>query len=240
MATEKGGSASAAAVRVALHAQQGRGGRTLLASEVVLKQFPGTLEFLLGTGSVAPSDDIRVSAHVRSARGCAADLHNHTPDSADYCELDTTADNIVKSALDAGLDVFAVTDHVSCASAGEVIAAAVRSDLRAGRGLLAIPGCELTVTYGRDEAHIVALFDQERHMARFKALIGLLDVGVRAVPFAQLPTFPFEHDPVGVCRAIDALGGVACVAHTDRWFGRIASSALRCFGGLRPRRRCQR
>lgn len=148
-----------------------------------------------------------------------ADLHNHTPASADHRRPATSAEEIVESALGAGLQVYAATDHLSCALVAELMAEARRVESETSRPLLVIPGMELRITYLGDEVHIVALFEPEHHVSHFNALMGLLGITSARFAYDDLPLVTCEYDPVGVCRAIDALGGIACVAHADRVFG---------------------
>lgn len=81
-----------------------------------------------------------------------ADLHIHTCLSP-CAELDMTPSFIVKTALEKGLDIIAITDHNSA----ENIPAAKKS---AGEsGLTVLAGMEITSS---EEAHILAFFDDER------------------------------------------------------------------------------
>ncbi len=77
-----------------------------------------------------------------------ADLHIHTCLSP--CgELSSSPRRVVRRAIEAGLDIIAVTDHNSA----ENTAAAVRA--AAGTGLTVLPGMELTSS---EEAHLLAIF----------------------------------------------------------------------------------
>lgn len=157
------------------------------------------------------------------------DLHNHTPASADFRTPErTSARDIVEAALDAGLHVYGATDHLTCAFAADLIAAAETVEAETGRRLLVVPGSELRVTYEGDEVHITALFPPGRYSVMFDALLGILGVVAGDTPDDLLPHVTFEYDPIEVCRIIDALGGIACVAHADRTFGeyRLIDSPL--------------
>ncbi len=159
----------------------------------------------------------------------AADLHNHTPASADHHRRsETAARDIVVSALGAGLDIYAATDHLDWGFSADLIEAADQVEDESGRRLLVVPGIELRITYRGDEAHIVALFDQDNYTHRFEALLTTLGVKAVLPGTDELPFFTFEYDPVDACRIIDALGGIACVAHADRAFGsyRLIERAL--------------
>ncbi len=81
-----------------------------------------------------------------------ADLHIHTCLSP-CAELDMTPSFIVKTALEKGLNIIAITDHNSA----ENIPAARKA--AADSGLTVLAGMEITSS---EEAHILALFDDER------------------------------------------------------------------------------
>ncbi len=149
----------------------------------------------------------------------AADLHNHTPASADHRQQDTSARRIVETALDAGLHIYGVTDHFTCAFIPELIAAADEVGAEMGRRLFVVPGTELRITHHSDEAHIMALFDPIDYQHRFDTMLHILGLTSPCAEPEELPCFAFERDPVDVCRIIGALGGIACVAHADRAFG---------------------
>ncbi len=81
-----------------------------------------------------------------------ADLHIHTCLSP-CAELDMTPSFIVKTALEKGLDIIAITDHNSA----ENVPAARNS--AAESGLTVLAGMEIASS---EEAHILALFEDER------------------------------------------------------------------------------
>ena len=158
-----------------------------------------------------------------------ADLHNHTPHSSDYRGApDTTPREIVEIALDAGLDVYAATDHFSCGFVPGLIREAEQVARETGRRLLVVPGVELRVRHGEDEAHLTALFPQQGYEAATTALFGMLGFSDALISRHELPHKTLERDPVRVSRIIDSLGGIAIVAHADRDFGgyRLVDSML--------------
>jgi 3',5'-nucleoside bisphosphate phosphatase len=80
----------------------------------------------------------------------AIDLHTHSSVS-DGTETPT---QLIRAAVDAGLDTIAITDHDSTAGWQEAFTAA------AGTGLQVIPGMELSTNYGPASVHMLAyLFD---------------------------------------------------------------------------------
>lgn len=148
------------------------------------------------------------------------DLHSHTPHvSGDYRGPASTAPaDLVTAALDAGVDVLAVSDHFSVAYAEKVLAAAADERLRTGRRLTVLPGAELKVRWRDDEVHLIAIFEPEHAERRFAALQLVLGMAPGEDP-AMLHRLTVEYDPVAAVRAIDALGGICHIAHADRRFG---------------------
>jgi len=158
----------------------------------------------------------------------SADLHNHTPASADYRRPETTPREIVEAALGAGLHVCGMTDHFSCGLGRALIDAADAVASDTGRRLLVVSGAELRITFRGDEAHITALYPAEGNEALFQATLGILGITSPMPAHEDMPFFTWEHDPVDVCRIIEALGGIAMVSHADRAFGdyRLIDSPL--------------
>jgi hypothetical protein len=77
---------------------------------------------------------------------------------------------------------------------------------------------EVRLSWGEDEAHLIALFPPESAEERFAGLMVAL--GVPGTPSEELlHRIVVEYDPVDAARAIDGLGGMCHVAHVDRWFG---------------------
>jgi PHP family Zn ribbon phosphoesterase len=142
------------------------------------------------------------------------DLHNHMPlERTDYRgPLHTSGADVVRAAMAAGVDVLGVSDHFSLGFFRRVHEAA------AGLPLLVLPGVEMRLSWGEDEAHLVALFPPEGAEERFAALMAALGTG-GVSQYDQLHRIVVEYDPVDAARAIEALGGMCHVAHVDRWFG---------------------
>lgn len=80
------------------------------------------------------------------------DLHVHTPGSHDYRE-EVSADEFVKAAIEAGLDLIAITDH-DCPGWYEKISEAVQNS-----DLTVLPGVEITTAAGNERnIHVTAIF----------------------------------------------------------------------------------
>jgi len=153
----------------------------------------------------------------------AIDLHNHMPLArADYRgPMETSGRDVARAALDAGIDVLGVTDHFSLGFFRSVHEAA--ADLP----LLVLPGVEVRLSWGPDEAHLVAIFRPEDAESGFAGLMNALGArGVASSPW--LHRVVIEHDPVDAARVIEELGGMCHIAHVDRRFGdyRLLDSPL--------------
>lgn len=138
------------------------------------------------------------------------DLHIHTPESSCYIDrvmpeanLITSAQDIVKAALAAGLEGIAVTDHNSVGGLEAMREAASRS------GLWVLPGVELSAKGG----HILALFERDTPTQRLHRLLQSLGFGEegRGLGYWETPLWIDE-----VFRQIGEAGGVAIAAHIDR------------------------
>jgi hypothetical protein len=144
----------------------------------------------------------------------AIDLHNHMPvPDADYRgSLSTSGDEVVAAALAAGIDVLGVSDHFSLGFFRHAHAAAE------GTSLLVLPGAEVRLSFGDDEAHLIAVFapdDAEERFDAFMEAIGFAE-HARTDPLHRVIV---ECDPVAAARVVSGLGGMCVVAHVDRWFG---------------------
>lgn len=158
------------------------------------------------------------------------DLHNHTPHVAsDYKGPEgTTASDLVRAAAEAGIDVFGVTDHMSVGFFREVERSAAEHSSLTGRRILVVPGAEIKVTWGDDEAHLIALFQPGSEEAGLRVLTEALGIRLHEQPAHMLPRLKVEADPVMVAGLVEELGGICHLAHADRWFGpyRLMESTL--------------
>jgi PHP family Zn ribbon phosphoesterase len=151
------------------------------------------------------------------------DLHNHMPvPDADYRgPMDTSGHDVVRAAVAAGVDALGVSDHFSLGFFRHVHAAAVGTDL------LVLPGAEVRLSLGEDEAHLIAVFPPDRAEERFSAFMDVLGF-VEHARVDRLHRVVVEFDPVEAAKAISGLDGICVVAHVDRWFGeyRLLGSPL--------------
>ena len=132
------------------------------------------------------------------------DFHVHTPESKCYSEPVTTPDQIVESALVAGLQAIAVTDH------NTVDGIDALRELGPERGLAVFPGVELSTRSG----HALALFDRDIAVSQLKAFVD--DVGVGIAAKGDGAVF-IDSSIEDVFRKIDERGGIAIAAHIERW-----------------------
>ncbi|MDE3091637.1 MAG: PHP domain-containing protein, partial [Chloroflexota bacterium] len=153
-----------------------------------------------------------------------ADLHVHTVLSP-CAEVEMIPPLIVERALQAGLDLLAITDHNASANAVAVIDAARNT------GLKILPGIELQT---REEVHLLCLFDTLEQLTTWQAQVdaALPDLRNRAETLGEQFVVDAAGDFVrreerlllvsanialedAVAR-VNALGGIAIAAHIDR------------------------
>ena len=104
------------------------------------------------------------------------DLHVHTPGSPDIAEewKDATPEDVVRIAIDKGLDVIGITDHNAAGWCDPVRQAAE------GTTLTVFPGVEITTPQG----HLLALFDSTTLSSTIEDL--LVSVGISRENFGSL------------------------------------------------------
>ncbi len=146
---------------------------------------------------------------------------------------------IVERALDAGLDLIAITDHNASANAAAVI------DAARGTGLKVLPGIELQT---REEVHLLCLFDTLEQLVTWQmevddALPPLLNCAetlgeqfvvdaagdfVRRVERMLLVSANIVLE--NAVARVNALGGLAIPAHIDR----LANGLIALLGFVPP------
>lgn len=138
------------------------------------------------------------------------DLHIHTPYSSCYLDhvmpessLQTSPADIIKAALEAGLEAIAITDHNSVAGLNSLRLIAKE------RGLCLFPGVELSLKGG----HVLAIFDVDQPASEINSLISHLGFspeqqGQGFVESELWLDYAFQK--------IEELGGLAIAAHVDR------------------------
>lgn len=96
----------------------------------------------------------------------AADLHAHTVAS----DGDWTAEQLVVSAIRAGLSFLAITDHDTMAAVPLAVAAASRLP---GPKLEVVAGVEISASYAGHEVHMLAYFVPSDHVELNRALASI-------------------------------------------------------------------
>ena len=138
------------------------------------------------------------------AQWVKADLHVHTPASADIDDewKNATPEDVVRIAIDNGLDAIAITDHNTALLCDSVREAANETDL------VVFPGVEISTTQG----HLLAIFDTDVPAVRIEDM--LISVGLSRADFGNL----HAATPQGIAEVaakITEFGGIAIAAHAD-------------------------
>ncbi|HEX3747050.1 MAG TPA: PHP domain-containing protein [Bryobacteraceae bacterium] len=132
------------------------------------------------------------------ARFYRADLHIHSfGGSHDVGDPSMTPDEIVKTALNEGLHVIAITDHNEISNVDAGIKAA------AGKSLMVIPGVELSTP----EGHLLVYFGSIKDL---RAFYGKLDLAGQGTADSRCQTSLLE-----CLKKIDLNKGFAILAHVD-------------------------
>ena len=147
---------------------------------------------------------IDVKALPCGARWLKADLHVHTPASADIAEKwnDSTPEEALRFAVNSGLDLIAITDH-NCASwCDQMVEAAKHFPLTV------LPGVEISTPQG----HLLAIFDSDFSSAQIEDL--LITVGIPRARFGDLGVLSAKS-MAETAAHVTQFGGVAIAAHAD-------------------------
>ena len=138
------------------------------------------------------------------AQWLKADLHVHTPASADIAEKWKTATpaDVVRIAIEKGLDIIAVTDHNTAAWCDDVRQAAE------GTSLTVLPGVEISTPQG----HLLAIFDSTIAASYIEDLLIGLDISRHQFGSLHVAT---QKGIVDASASIEKAGGVAIAAHAD-------------------------
>lgn len=149
------------------------------------------------------------------------DLHTHSPlVPIDYRgPVETSARTIVEAALFAGLGLLAVTDHFSVRYVHHIEEAARRHAEETGASLAVLPGAEIKVSWGTDEAHLIALLPPDSYAEHFDELARSLSVDQARLHVDELPALKVQAHPCDVARRVAGLGGLCHIGHADRFFG---------------------
>ena len=131
------------------------------------------------------------------------DLHTHTPASQCYLDKTHTAEQIVQTALEKGLDGIAITDHNSAEWIQQM------QDAADGTGLVIFPGVEVSMSEGY---HLVAIFDPSQDQKHVENFLG--SIHIKSSDYGQSEAMCKES----VYKVIDIIhewDGLAILAHID-------------------------
>ena len=138
------------------------------------------------------------------ARWVKADLHVHTPASADIDEKwkNATPEDVVRIAIDKGLDIIAITDHNTADWCDGVRQAAKDTSLAV------LPGVEISTPQG----HLLAVFDTDVTSVHIEDLLRI--IGFSREQFGDLHAATTLSIPEVAAKVSD-FNGVAIAAHAD-------------------------
>ena len=133
-----------------------------------------------------------------------ADLHVHTPASADIDEKwkNATPEDVVRIAIDKGLDIIAITDHNTADWCDGVRQAAE------GTSLVVLPGVEISTKDG----HLLAIFDKDVSATHIEDLLIALEISRERFGDLNVAT---HYGIVETAAKISGFGGVAIAAHAE-------------------------
>jgi len=142
------------------------------------------------------------------------DFHTHTPASGDFRDIPApSAQEWLKSAMNAELDCVAVTDHNTSGWIENLQTEYEKSKSESWfRPLIIFPGCEITISLGIDRIHFLAIFDPSTTKDDITHFLGSCDV----VGSPGDPDNCFTQRSIAsVIEKIEAKGGLAMPAHID-------------------------
>lgn len=150
----------------------------------------------------------------------ATDLHNHMPLFADYRGASSTAPrDIVAAAVGAGVDLLAVTDHLSIDYVARMRQAAAEHETDTGHRLGLLPGLEFRLSVGGVETHLVVLLPWDGIRFRAEELFASVGISPATLDKAETAACVFDRDPLRVAEAARDVGGLVHLAQVDRYFG---------------------
>jgi len=171
-------------------------------------------------------------------RPFVADLHVHSVLSP-CAEVDMTPRNIVRHAVQHGIDIVAITDHNACDNVPAALLAAK------GTNVIILPGMEVET---KEEVHMIVLFETMRQLEEWEQFVnghlsGRLndekhfgaqfvvdaqDELIRIKPEMLLTALNSSITEIG--RVVNELGGLCIASHVDR----PANSLLTLLGFIPP------
>jgi PHP family Zn ribbon phosphoesterase len=150
--------------------------------------------------------------HREGLRFKKLDLHLHTPASKCFADQNVKPEDIVRSAIEKGLDGIAITDHNTGAWIDSIKKAA------SGKGLAVFPGVEITCMGGKEGIHIIALFDPQLGTQDIESLLG--NLGLKPSQYGDINTV-VQRDLLTIAEIISKRGGLAVLAHANSTRGAL-------------------
>ena len=135
------------------------------------------------------------------SRFYSIDFHVHTPESPDYKDKNAKPEDIIESAINAGLDAILVADHNSSGWIEKI------RDVARGKPLTIFPGFEINAQGG----HILALFDPVTPIGVIET--ALIEAGIKKVNWGNPEIV--GKDLETVFKAIASNEGIVIAAHVD-------------------------
>ena len=165
---------------------------------------------------------------------CRADLHVHTPASADYLEPHVTYLDILHKAEQRGIDILAFTDHntingyatmqreIEQLSYLEQLGRAQPEEKRTLAEyrrlldkILVLPGFEFTATFG---FHILGIFPPETTVRQLEHILLGLNIPVEILELGRSEVGA-SSDVLTAYRTINQAGGICIAAHVNQAHG---------------------
>jgi len=153
------------------------------------------------------------------------DLHIHSALSP-CAEKDMTPGNIIGMAYLNGLELIAVTDHMSCANVDSALAAAERLRMETGKAPVIIPGMEIECAEG---FHLLAYFPDPGTAASFEKYLTAHRFRVPNRPDIFGEQYLYDRDDQ-ICGTIPDLLLTAC----DLSSNQLAADVMAACGCLIP------
>ncbi len=165
---------------------------------------------------------------------CRADLHIHTPASADYLEPHVTYLDILHKAEQRGIDILAFTDHntvngyatmrreIEQLAYLEQLGRAQPEELRTLAEyrrlldkILVLPGFEFTATFG---FHILGIFSPQTTVRQLEHILLGLNIPVEILEQGRSEVGA-SSDVLTAYRTINQAGGICIAAHVNQAHG---------------------
>lgn len=165
---------------------------------------------------------------------CRADLHVHTPASADYLEPHVTYLDILHQAEQRGIDILAFTDHNTvngyATMQREIEQLAYLEQLGRAQAeeqrrlaeyrrlldkILVLPGFEFTATFG---FHILGIFSPQTTVRQLEHILLSLNIPVDILEMGRSEVGA-SSDVLTAYRTINQAGGICIAAHVNQAHG---------------------